>query len=124
MIKISLWDLRDVKFKDSVEDFNFTLNGHLGMNNDNQGIIISSFLESTSLDTFIMRYGRPEEPAFGTIVSSCSSVKTLLLIFLFSVQCSYASIASFLGDDRSVIRELKIISVLISEVNDCSRVGQ
>ena len=85
----------------------------LGQNNDNQSIIISSFLESTSLDTFNMWCGLSNKPAFRTIVSSCSAVKKLLLARPSITQ--YASIASLLENDRSVTTELKIVGTIILE---------
>jgi len=107
---LPILDLNNAKFKVNAKEFDLTVCGPIS---NNQSTIISSFLESTSLVTFNLLNWHSDESAFRRIVSACYTVNKLRLTCRSDTQ--YASIASLLGNDRSVMEELQVDGTISKE---------
>eukprot|EP00956_Cyclotella_meneghiniana_P034823 scaffold108453_cov38-Cyclotella_meneghiniana.AAC.4 len=107
---LPILDLNNAKFKDSLKEFEATASVPIS---NNESIIISSFLENTSLATFNLWGLYSDESAFRRIASACYTVNKLRLTCRSDAQ--YASIASLLGNDRSVMEELQIDGIISKE---------
>eukprot|EP00956_Cyclotella_meneghiniana_P034827 scaffold108454_cov37-Cyclotella_meneghiniana.AAC.4 len=109
---LPILDLNNAQFKDSVKEFEMTACVPIS---NNESIIISPFLENTSLATFYfnLRGRYSDESAFRRIVSACYTVNKLRLTCRSDTQ--YASIASLLGNDRSVMEELQVDGTISKE---------
>ena len=109
---LPILDLNNAQFKDSMKGFEMAACVPIS---NNESIIISSFLENTSLVTFNFnsRGWYSDESAYRRIVSACYTVNKLRLTCRSDAQ--YASIASLLGNDRSVMEMLQIDGTISKE---------
>eukprot|EP00956_Cyclotella_meneghiniana_P028070 scaffold64495_cov38-Cyclotella_meneghiniana.AAC.2 len=99
-------NLQDAQFKEELKSLR--LEGHQTIN-DNQSVMIESFLESTSLkELFIenLALKNSSVTAFRRIIMACSKVEELHLCCSSISQC--AAVANLMEDSRSVLSNLTI----------------
>ena len=99
-------NLQDAQFKEELTSLQLT--GILTIN-DNQSVMIESFLESTSLkELFIesLAVKNASVTAFRRIILACSKVEELFVWCSCPAHCD--SVATLMGDSRSILSEVTI----------------